>query len=156
MHGHRSRDVEEIREAKHRVSLKKSVFSTKKEFRKIFNDFMAPRSTDEQQSQKLLRRQASSPRLSSNLSNIHVNSSTLPVSRDLNLKASYGAAATTTNQSTNYLESANKNNTSVANIESISMSQLQNSILIDARDSRTIFNSHGLSLDNNGQSKTIH
>ena len=48
MHGHRSRDVEEIREAKHRVSLKKSVFSTKKEFRKIFNDFMAPRSTDEQ------------------------------------------------------------------------------------------------------------
>ena len=40
------RDVEQIREAKNRVKLNKSVFSNKKQFREIFNDFMAPRQND--------------------------------------------------------------------------------------------------------------
>ena len=44
--GHKNREIEKIREAKNRVKLKKSVFSTKKEFKSIFNDFMAPRHTD--------------------------------------------------------------------------------------------------------------
>ena len=67
MHGHKSRDADEIREAKNRVRLKKSIFSTKKQFRQIFNDFMAPRLTDEKPSEnknKMLKRLASSPRLS--------------------------------------------------------------------------------------------
>ena len=75
MLGHRNRDNEEIREAKNRVRLKKSIFSTKKEFRQIFNDFMAPRSTDNGSSTKMLRRQASmkgsSPE-ASNFSNLHL------------------------------------------------------------------------------------
>ena len=40
------RDLEQIREAKNRVKLNKSVFSNKKQFREIFNDFMAPRQND--------------------------------------------------------------------------------------------------------------
>ena len=159
MHGHQSRDAEEIREAKHRVQLKKSVFSTKKQFRQIFNDFMAPRMTDEKPTEKnkMLRRLASSPRLST-LSNAQVKPFAPGInSRDNTaIKPAGLAGNTTTNQSTSYLESANKNNTSLANLESISVSQLQNSILIDEKDSRTIFNSHGLSLDNNGQSRTVH
>ena len=74
MHGHQNRDAQEIKEAKNRVRLKKSVFSTKKQFRQMFNDFMAPRMTDEKPSEnnnKMLRRLASSPRLST-LSNVHV------------------------------------------------------------------------------------
>lgn len=41
--GHLSRDIDELSLAKNRIKLKKSVFNTKKEFREIFNDFMAPR-----------------------------------------------------------------------------------------------------------------
>ena len=40
------RDLEQIREAKNRVKLNKSVFSNKKQFREIFNDFMAPRQNE--------------------------------------------------------------------------------------------------------------
>ena len=40
------RDLDQIREAKNRVKLNKSVFSNKKQFREIFNDFMAPRQND--------------------------------------------------------------------------------------------------------------
>lgn len=41
--GHLTRDIDELSLAKNRIKLKKSVFNTKKEFREIFNDFMAPR-----------------------------------------------------------------------------------------------------------------
>ena len=46
MLGHLDRNVNEMRETKNRVKLSKSVFNNKKEFRSIFNDFMAPRKTD--------------------------------------------------------------------------------------------------------------
>ena len=46
MVGHLDRNVNEMRETKNRVKLSKSVFNNKKEFRSIFNDFMAPRKTD--------------------------------------------------------------------------------------------------------------
>ena len=56
--GHKNREIEEIREAKNRVKLKKSVFSTKKEFKSIFNDFMAPRHTDLNKKKTLLMEQS--------------------------------------------------------------------------------------------------
>ena len=46
MLGHLDRNVNEMRATKNRVKLSKSVFNNKKEFRSIFNDFMAPRKTD--------------------------------------------------------------------------------------------------------------
>lgn len=45
--GHRTRDFKELSEAKNRLKLKKSVFANKKQFRDLFNDFMAPRPTDQ-------------------------------------------------------------------------------------------------------------
>lgn len=44
--GHRIRDLEEQLIAKNRVKLRQNVFSTKRQFRDMFNDFMAPRPTD--------------------------------------------------------------------------------------------------------------
>lgn len=45
--GHRTRDQEERLMAKNRVKLAMNVFSNKKQFRAMFNDFMAPRFTDD-------------------------------------------------------------------------------------------------------------
>ena len=46
MRGHRTRDLNELMQAKNKVRLKKNVLTNKKDFRKMFNEFMAPRPTD--------------------------------------------------------------------------------------------------------------
>ena len=46
MLGHLDRNEHEMRETKNRVKLSKSVFSNKKQFKSLFNEFMAPRLTD--------------------------------------------------------------------------------------------------------------
>ena len=75
MRGHRSRDVNELVEAKNRVKLKKNVFSNKKDFRDMFNDFMAPRPSDTIRAQTIMANQDLSPSMTMNAS--HASSHTL-------------------------------------------------------------------------------